>query len=59
MPFNPLFDKVKKPTNQIETISQSSLPRSPVSNDFMELAYCGEIPVFVDLRNNVVLPVRD
>ena len=59
--FNPLFDKlpttaeVQQPV--IASIDQA--PKSPATGQPMQLAYIGDIPVFADLSNRIVFPVRD
>ena len=56
--FNPLFDKrLNKVVATIATpVVASTL--SPITGEPMEAAFCGDIPVLVDLKSRVVLPVK-
>jgi hypothetical protein len=63
-PFNPLFDKLPttadvQQTQQEIVASMNNIPLSPSSGQPMQLAYIGDIPVFADLANRIVFPVRD
>jgi hypothetical protein len=56
MVFNPLLDD-KKPSKST-SFSITSGVKSPLSGAEMTPAFCGDIPVVVDLANRVVLPVK-
>jgi len=73
--FNPLFDSKRDRTavtasannpllrervpSQTTPVIANATPASPITKKPMSLAYCGNIPVYVDLESRVVLPIRD
>ena len=59
-PFNPLFDKLPTDKNQVQIVaSTASAPKSPASGQTMQLVYVNDIPVYADVANRIVFPVRD
>ena len=64
-PFNPLFDKKRETVatlfdeKNFVTASTQTTPKSPITQKPMTKAFCGDIPVYVDLETRVVLPVKE
>ena len=54
---NPLLSE--RTPNQMTPVVANAVPVSPITNKPMTQAFCGDIPVFVDLETKVVLPIRD
>ena len=56
--INPLFANKSAKTEVVSGVSPSSVPQSPISGQPMVSARCHNIPVYVDMENRVVVPVR-
>lgn len=56
--INPLFARKKTQTEVISGVSPTSVPQSPISGLPMANALCHDVPVYVDMDNRVVIPVR-
>lgn len=57
--INPLFAKKAIKTEVVSGIVEAGgIPQSPISGLPMVTAKCHNVPVYVDMENRVVIPVR-